>query len=101
MVPACNPPTQSREVALGFHMGNNRLCRDEEREGICSLLLEGAAPQGPGGGLAAGEGSLGRVLGPALPRQMEGCRLPEPSLVRAEANAGGSSQLSQLKPLPV
>lgn len=81
MVPAYNPPTRSREVALGFHMGNNKLCRDEERKGICSLLPGEAVPQGHGGGLATGEGVQGRMLSPALPRQTEGCRLPEPSSV--------------------
>lgn len=99
MVPVCNPLTKPREVALGFHMGNNRSCRDEEKEGICWLPLREAAPRGPGAGSATREGSPGRVLSPALPGRTEGCCPSKPSWVWAEASAGGSSQLWQLQPL--
>lgn len=66
VVPACKPTTSPREMGLDFPMGNNRMHRDEEREGICSLCLQ----EWPCKGL--GEEKALQTGCPALPGQGEG-----------------------------
>lgn len=100
MVSVNNPLTRPRELALGFHMGNNRSCREQERERICSLLPGEAVPQVHGGGPVTREGVQGRLLSAALPGRTEGFYPPGSSSVRAEANGSSTSQLLQLQPLP-